>query len=211
LRAETLGAVTCEPCSVGKHFVFVGTHMGMGNGGGSATCRQCPKGRFQRAQGAASCVACKPGMHQPSRGATHCLFCKAGRFAKDEGSALCKGCPWLLLRWEEERSKQQTKGAGSAAVSPWWSLVGQSSCPQPTPAPTTVPTAALPAPTVQPTASPSKQTDINIVTSKTGHSGQDAAEIDCVVSAWQAWSECTVSCGGGLRSRMRMVLTRPSW
>lgn len=38
----------------------------------------------------------------------------------------------------------------------------------------------------------------------------ECGPIDCVVSAWSAWSKCDEDCGGGFQTRSRKVTTLPS-
>jgi len=39
---------------------------------------------------------------------------------------------------------------------------------------------------------------------------QPCTPIDCVVSAWSAWSSCSVPCGGGAQSETRTIITEPA-
>ena len=41
----------------------------------------------------------------------------------------------------------------------------------------------------------------------------DACEdpVDCVVSSWTAWSECSAACGGGEQTRWREILVQPAY
>eukprot|EP01012_Entosiphon_sulcatum_P049575 TRINITY_DN6820_c0_g1_i6.p1 TRINITY_DN6820_c0_g1~~TRINITY_DN6820_c0_g1_i6.p1 ORF type:complete len:7637 (+),score=112.47 TRINITY_DN6820_c0_g1_i6:5459-28369(+) len=45
---------------------------------------------------------------------------------------------------------------------------------------------------------------------ETQHCNTQACPVDCVVSAWSLWSECSTSCGGGERTRKRQIVTQPA-
>merc|ERR1719438_765051 len=41
--------------------------------------------------------------------------------------------------------------------------------------------------------------------------GDDCDKLDCIVSDWdEEWSECSKPCGGGLKTKSRIILERPT-
>ena len=65
--------------------------------------------------------------------------------------------------------------------------------------------APTPAPTPQPTAVPTTRSPMPIATP-----GPTPRPVDCAVSVWGDWSNCSAVCNGGVQSRARTVVSQPS-
>ena len=72
----------CRENGPAKHVVLVHiqTHPAYSDTPGSATCTQCPYGKYQPGTGSTGCLDCAEGTHQHSERQTGCIDCDVGTY-----------------------------------------------------------------------------------------------------------------------------------
>jgi hypothetical protein len=167
---------------------------------GQQGCKACEKGKKGDANLAVSseahCVNCTPGKYQQYDGKSDCVQCAAGQYLTDHKSpGPCTVCP----------AGQYTAGqAGSISchhipincvLAESWNNWG--SCSKTCGGGIQTRT--------KDTVTPAMYGGTCPATVDTRGCSMEACPVDCLVSGWESWSACTAPCGGGSKSRARMI------
>eukprot|EP00808_Paulinella_micropora_P025852 g8107.t1 len=85
--SRTVSAQTCEVCPTGTYATGATS-----NKTGAITCKNCPLGRFGKAEGQSMCTACPVGTFLNSSGLSSCQECEVGSFNAIAGASSCEQC-----------------------------------------------------------------------------------------------------------------------
>jgi hypothetical protein len=185
---------------------------------GSASCTSCTKGFFlsdavRAVEASAHCTMCPKGRFQERDGSIHCVACPSGKYQHMQGGELCHSCdikklPFTGGRLDDAHFFWTNNEAGHHSCTPHpadcqlsdWTTITPCTASCGTGTQTTQRTVLHEA---WGAGKPCDQSRL----ARASDCNTQPCPVDCSISKWSAWSACSASCGGGMRTQTRSVLT----
>ena len=223
------GKGTCDKCVAGKFSAATGRNT-------ARDCEFCPAGKFSERAGSIACLACASGTfgspQYRNNHAGHCVSCTKGQFQQHDGSTSCESCASGFYQHKPQQthchpcSEENLPYTGGRidALRFYWTeeAAGRDRCVQ-------HPLDCKPGPwsefgTCTKSCGGGFQTKSRTTLYQAWGGGKACAlfdfveirecntmacPVDCEVSVWGGWDECSKSCGSGVHTRTRHMV-RPA-
>jgi hypothetical protein len=232
--STTEGALGCAMCEIGQFSTTVGAsqaatceHCDWGrfsNMPGQTSCLACSKGHYGETQNTRKgmlthCLQCPKGKFQEFDGSTKCEDCAAGQFVSTKGNHECQACAKvddLRIYWSASGADTCYKKKLDCKVTNWstWSTCTKS-CKAGVANPGTQYRTRAPADQLPCSLSSGCHegwgVGAKLCNEWDQHEDQNCntqqCPVNCVISQWAGWSQCSKSCGEGETTRKRSIVT----